>query len=185
RGEVHANFLGFENIDESAEDRGFSRARPAGEYGDFGYEGVFEAGALLFGEFEAGFFLGPLDGGVGSGGGGFAANGGQAGDDGGDLLFGAVEHGQLDERRAGQRVGLAGGLVAREGAGLDEGVDAGFEVAAFGLQELGGVADEVGFADGGVAFFLEDFEGVDEAGVEAGRGVVGEAEVDEIGRAHV
>ena len=49
---------------------------------------------------------------------------------------------------------------------------------AAGFEHRGGVVLEIGFAVGGVAFVLERLEGVDEAGVEAGRGVVGEAEVD-------
>ena len=62
--------------------------------------------------------------------------------------------------------------------GLDEGVDAGGDVVAARLEHRRGVVLEIGFAVGGVALVLERLKSVNEAGVEAGRGVVGEAEVD-------
>ncbi len=68
--------------------------------------------------------------------------------------------------------------MAGQSFGRDEGVDAGSDAVAAGFKHRRGVVLEVGFAVGGVAFVLKRFEGVDEAGVEAGRGVVGEAEVD-------
>ena len=60
----------------------------------------------------------------------------------------------------------------------DEGGAAGLDAFAGGFEEGGGVVAQVAFAQGGVALFLEGFHGVEDAGVEAGRGVVGEAEVD-------
>ena len=68
--------------------------------------------------------------------------------------------------------------MAGQSFGGDEGVDAGGDVIAAGFEHRGGVVLEIGFAVGGVAFVLKRLEGVDQAGVEAGRGVVGEAEVD-------
>jgi hypothetical protein len=136
---------------------------------------------LEVGEGEAGFFLGPLDGGVGFDRRKRAAGAGEAGDGGGDFFFGAVVVRELDQAGAGEGFyerGVGLGPVADDGFGFDEGGDAGFEVAAFRGEEFGGVVDEVGFAIGGVAVLLEDFEGVEEAGVEAGRGVVGETEID-------
>ena len=141
-------------------------------------EGVFEGGALEIGESEAGFFLGPFDGGVGFDRRESAGGAGEADDDGGDFFFGAVVVGELDEAGAGERTRHAGGLMADEGFVGNEGGDTGFEETGIRFEERGGVVDEVGFAVGGVAVFLEGLEGVEEAGVEAGRGVVGEAEVN-------
>ena len=141
-------------------------------------EGIFDGGALEFVEGEAGFVFGPFDGGVGLDGREGAADAAEAGDGGGNLLLGVVVVRELDEGGAGEGIFDADRPVAGEGFGGDEGVDAGSDAVAAGFKHRRGVVLEVGFAVGGVAFVLKRFEGVDEAGVEAGRGVVGEAEVD-------
>jgi hypothetical protein len=155
RGEVDADFLGFENFDESAEDGGFTGAGAAGEDGEFMGERVAECGALRGGEGKAGFLFDPLDGGVGLDGREPAGSAREPGDGGGDFYFSAVVVRQLDEAGAGQRSGggrgggLAGGLevggetgpMADDRFRLDEGGDAGFEEARFGFEEGGGVVD--------------------------------------------
>ena len=60
----------------------------------------------------------------------------------------------------------------------DQRVDPGLDAVGGGFEEVGGVGDEFAARVSGVAFLLEGLQRVDEAGVEAGRGVVGEAEVD-------
>ena len=100
-GEVDADFLGFEDVDEGAQNCRLPGSRSAGEDGEFVGERVLEGSALEVGEGEAGFFLGPLDGGVGFDRRESAGGAGEAGDDGGDFFFGAVVVGQLDE--AGSR----------------------------------------------------------------------------------
>ena len=72
-------------------------------------EGVFDGGALELVEGEAGFGFGPRDGGVGFDRGQAAARAGEAGDDLGDFLFGAVVVQELDQRGARERVFRAGG----------------------------------------------------------------------------
>ncbi len=102
----------------------------------------------------------------------------QAPDGGGDLLLGAVEHGQLGEGGAGQRLGHAARRVLREALVGDEGGDAGGDALARGLEQRGRVIAQVGLAQRGVALLLERIHREEDAGVEARRGVVGEAEVD-------
>ncbi len=65
-------------------------------------EGVFDGGALEFVEGEAGFVFGPFDGGVGLDGREGAADPAEAGDGGGDFLFGVVVVRKLDEGGAGE-----------------------------------------------------------------------------------
>jgi len=95
----------------------------------------------------------------------------------GDLLLGAVEHGQLHGRGGGVG-GLSGREVAHEVFRLHERVDARLEKLGRGFEEVGRVGDEFALRVGGVALLLERIEGEEDAGVEARRGVVGEAEVD-------
>ena len=102
RGEMDADFLGFQDFNEGAEDRGFSRSRSAGEDRELVGEGVFDGGALEFVEGEAGFVFGPFDGGVGLDGREGAADAAEAGDGGGDFLFGVVVVRKLDEGGAGE-----------------------------------------------------------------------------------
>jgi len=47
-----------------------------------------------------------------------------------------------------------------------------------GFQELGGVVAQIRFAKCGVAFLLQHFERIDQAGIEARGSIVGETEVD-------
>ena len=63
-------------------------------------ERVAQGGALEFVEREAGFFLGPLDGGVGLDRRQAAGDAGEPRDRGGNLLLGAVVVRQLHERSA-------------------------------------------------------------------------------------
>ncbi len=78
--------------------------------------------------------------------------------------------------RCGRKIVL--GPVADQVAGFEQGHDAGGEVILRGVEQFGRVGNEIGFADGGVALFLEGFHSVEEAGIEARRGIVGKAEVD-------
>jgi hypothetical protein len=78
----------------------FARARSAGEDGELGSEGVGDRGALKGREGEAGFFFGPIDGGLGFDRRQAAGNAGEAVDDVGDLAFEAVVVGKLHERGA-------------------------------------------------------------------------------------
>ena len=177
-GEMDADFLGAQDIDEGTQNRGLTRSGSTGEDAEFFAEGGADGVGLFGGEFDGGFLLSPIDGGFDFDGREAGTHGGDALHHGGDLGFGAVENGKLDKTGTGERIGCLVRPVADEVTRFEEGRDAVFEVILGGVEELGGVSDEIGFADGGMALFLEGFHRVEEAGVEPGRGVVGETEVD-------
>jgi hypothetical protein len=131
RGEVHAGLLGLQNLDEGAQNRGFARARAAGEDAELVREGVVQRGALEVVELEAGLLLRPGDGGLDLDGRQARGHGGEAADDLGDLALGAVVRRELQEGLRIADWGLRIGGMADDGLVLQQCIDA-------RLQQLGG-----------------------------------------------
>jgi hypothetical protein len=90
RGQVNADLLGFQDFDEGAENRGFSRARATGEDGDFSRQRADDRRSLQIMERKPGFLLRPHDGSVGLDRRKTAPGAGEALDDVGNFPFMAI-----------------------------------------------------------------------------------------------